>query len=740
MAGGAIDVTVTYETPCATFSPSSRSHEVPATTAEIDVTAPPGCNWTASTYQNPNWLTITSGASGSGSGKVRYSVTANNTYRLRKSWITIARQTFPVSQTFEKVAPVGKRAEPDAGRSIVEGEAEMCFVYGDKNGWDDIQRAYVLFNSNESLSNACYVEYDRSTRKFRLGDDAGTGWASAHHPDHPGNPNPENSSCTIRMGAPPGYNGDPAGEEFYTCLHILFKRAILGTKNTYLKAVDSAGLESAWTKAGTWTVFVNEPPQPVSVTPDSGSGASQTFRAVVSDPNGSIDIRHVYLDFGAVNDSRLCRVWASISDRVRLYLFADDNQSTLAFTTPGAAEARQNSNCGFLASGASVTLSGNDVTIVLPMLFTRGFAGVKDVTLKVWDVSALSASKKVGSWTVPDIACSYMLDPGGVQVDPYEAKGTFRVTTADGCPWIAGSSASWIQVNSGPGGAGSATVSYTVLTNTTAAARTGTISVGGQSFNVSQAGRAAALSSPLFQYPNAVFNAASMEVAARFVPSTWYAIKGTNLAPRTRIWGASDFNGNGLPTALDGVWVSVNGKPAPIYYASPEQINFLSPDDDGAATAVVRVFTPAGTTQYEIGFLKANFAPAFFMFEPENRKYIAAVHPDGAYLGKTGLYQGLNFRPAKPGDIVLLYGTGFGETDPHCKAGELVTAAAPLHTPVSIRIGGKTAEVKYAGLVSSGLYQLNVVVPDLPSGDHPVAAQIGGVSSQANASITVLKP
>jgi uncharacterized protein (TIGR03437 family) len=45
--------------------------------------------------------------------------------------------------------------------------------------------------------------------------------------------------------------------------------------------------------------------------------------------------------------------------------------------------------------------------------------------------------------------------------------------------------------------------------------------------------------------------------------------------------------------------------------------------------------------------------------------------------------------------------------------------------------------VAYAGLVGSGLYQINVTVPNLPSGDAAVAAAIDGVSTQTGVTLTV---
>lgn len=89
--------------------------------------------------------------------------------------------------------------------------------------------------------------------------------------------------------------------------------------------------------------------------------------------------------------------------------------------------------------------------------------------------------------------------------------------------------------------------------------------------------------------------------------------------------------------------------------------------------------------------------------------------------------------------MVLLFGTGFGPTDPAVPAGRVVTSAARLANPVQIRFGNVVAEVQFAGLApqAAGLYQFNVVVPAVPDGDVEVIAEIGGVRTQSGAMIHV---
>jgi uncharacterized protein (TIGR03437 family) len=115
----------------------------------------------------------------------------------------------------------------------------------------------------------------------------------------------------------------------------------------------------------------------------------------------------------------------------------------------------------------------------------------------------------------------------------------------------------------------------------------------------------------------------------------------------------------------------------------------------------------------------ATIAPAFFLLG--NTGYAVATHPNGTAVGAT--------TPARSGETIAFYGTGFGTTTPPVADGVLVTSALPLAVLPSVTVGGLTAQVTFAGISATGLYQLNVVVPDQPTGDVPVVAQVAGVST-----------
>jgi uncharacterized protein (TIGR03437 family) len=233
-----------------------------------------------------------------------------------------------------------------------------------------------------------------------------------------------------------------------------------------------------------------------------------------------------------------------------------------------------------------------------------------------------------------------------------------------------------------------------------------------------------------------VVNGASF--TAGIQAGSWVTIFGSNLAPTTRIWNdKTEIVDGRLPTELDGVKVNIAGKPAAVYFISPGQINVQAPDDIGTGNVAVEVVNANGTSATVTG-ASQTAAPAFFLFDPENRRYPAAVHTDGTFLGKAGLFQGLTTKPAKPGDVILLFGTAFGPTDPPVQSGRIFSGAARLVATPVIRIGNVPAQVQFAGLSGAGLYQFNVVVPDVGNGDQGVVAEVsGGLSTQQNVFITI---
>ncbi len=222
---------------------------------------------------------------------------------------------------------------------------------------------------------------------------------------------------------------------------------------------------------------------------------------------------------------------------------------------------------------------------------------------------------------------------------------------------------------------------------------------------------------------------------AAIAPNTWVQISGAGLAPvgDSRTWQSSDFVNGKLPTQLDGVSVSVNGKSAYIYYISPTQVNILTPPD-AISGPVQIVATNNGTVGAAFTAQAQSTSPSFFVFN--GGPYVAAVHADGSLIGPTTLYPG-STTPAKPGESVVLYANGFGATSAPVVSGSTMQSGTLVPLP-DIKIGGIAASVQFAGLVAPGQYQFNVTVPtSLADGDQSITAGYGGQTTQSGTLISI---
>jgi uncharacterized protein (TIGR03437 family) len=218
-------------------------------------------------------------------------------------------------------------------------------------------------------------------------------------------------------------------------------------------------------------------------------------------------------------------------------------------------------------------------------------------------------------------------------------------------------------------------------------------------------------------------------------PNTWVEVKGLSLAHAgdSRIWKASDFVNNQMPTDLDGVSVTVNGQSAYVYYISPTQVNILTPSDALPGSVMVQV-TNNGAFSPGFKVSAQMLSPSFFLFN--GGPYVAATHLNGTLIGPATLYPGAT-TPAKPNETVVLYANGFGSTSAPVVSGSVTQSGTLTPLPV-VKIGGITANVQFAGLNAPGEFQFNVTVPaGLANGDQAITASYGGQTTQAGTLITI---
>ena len=212
-----------------------------------------------------------------------------------------------------------------------------------------------------------------------------------------------------------------------------------------------------------------------------------------------------------------------------------------------------------------------------------------------------------------------------------------------------------------------------------------------------------------------VANAASGDASA-VAPGSIASIYGSGLALSTAI--ASAFP---LPATLGGATVSVNGVAAPLLYAGPNQINFQVPFEvsgNGAVTVMA-----GGTTMGAATVPLPSTAPGIFQL-PQGRA--ALLNFDGSVNGPD--------HPAAPSSTVIVFATGLGPVNPPAATGAAALGFPSLSVvtaPVTVTVGGQPATVLFAGLAPgyAGLYQVNLVVPQLAPGDYPLQISTGGVAS-----------
>jgi uncharacterized protein (TIGR03437 family) len=217
--------------------------------------------------------------------------------------------------------------------------------------------------------------------------------------------------------------------------------------------------------------------------------------------------------------------------------------------------------------------------------------------------------------------------------------------------------------------------------------------------------------------------------------NSWVALRGTNLSPTgdSRTWQTSDFVNNLMPTSLDGVSVTMNGVKAYIYYISPTQLNILTPPNLTAGTVQIQVTNGSSTSAPAVVEVQ-QYSPSFFVFN--GGPYAIAEHLNGGLAGPATLFPGLS-TPAAPGEEIVFYANGFGPTSTPVTAGASVQSGT-LPASLAVTIGGFEATVKFAGLISPGLYQFNVVVPlTVPNGDAAVIATYNGATTQTGVLLTV---
>ena len=243
-------------------------------------------------------------------------------------------------------------------------------------------------------------------------------------------------------------------------------------------------------------------------------------------------------------------------------------------------------------------------------------------------------------------------------------------------------------------------------------------------------------------------NTAGSPASAGIAQNTWVEIRGSNLVAANTpavgvIWStAPEFQQGQMPVQLGDVSVTVNGKAAYIYFfcsavTSPicasDQINVLTPLDTNVGTAQI-VVKAGNISSAPFTVSVKPVVPSLLMFSPLG--YVVATHPDFSLLAPATLYPGFS-TPATAGETVTLWAVGFGLPTTTLTPGSSVQSGSLVPMPVCT-IANAPVSVSFAGVVSPGLYLLNIKVPlETAPGDKAISCSYGGGSTPPGDLISV---
>ena len=243
---------------------------------------------------------------------------------------------------------------------------------------------------------------------------------------------------------------------------------------------------------------------------------------------------------------------------------------------------------------------------------------------------------------------------------------------------------------------------------------------------------------------NGVTNAASFQTGIS--ASSLISIFGFGFGKPENVYSAlkGDLVGGNLPLDLACVAVEIGGQRAPVLHTEYNLIDAQAPNLPVGSTTAAVVLNPGTPNELRSDTVPVQvqlYSPGLFTYGGTT-----SVTGRNASLGNQVLADPIVVPGglfARPGDIVTLYGTGFGPTNPFYMPGQFSIGQAVLLQPVTVTIAGITLaaeDVLYAGLSpdAPGFYQFNLRIPgSVPDGAVSVSMSIGNLQTQAGVTIPI---
>jgi hypothetical protein len=434
--------------PSCAFTLASTSSRVVfgASTGNVAVSAAAGCAWAATS--NVSWITVTSGASGVGNGAVAFSIGANPGSE-RTGTLTIGGQTFTITQaalpcTFTVTASTQNFGSSGGNATLrVDAAHASCAWTASSNvPWITLNTTSGSGDTTVAFTVAANSGADRSGT-LTVGGRTLTITQSATPPP----------PCTFTIAPPNASLGADAGNATVTVTASAASCNWSAATNTPWLTIASG---SSGTGNGTVTVAAAANPDPVA---RSGTvtiaGQTFTLNQAAATPICNFSIAPSSANVGP-----------------------DAATTTINVTANCSWTATSNAPWLTIASGVSGAGSGSVVVSIAANTDPAPRGGTVTIAGQTFTVNQAAAAPP---------PCSFTIAPPGANIGPDAGSATVTVTaSAPTCTWTSVSNAGWITIVSGGGGTGSGSVALAFAANS-ADARTGTATIAGQTFTVTQA-------------------------------------------------------------------------------------------------------------------------------------------------------------------------------------------------------------------------------------------------------------
>ncbi|HEY2931036.1 MAG TPA: BACON domain-containing carbohydrate-binding protein [Acidobacteriota bacterium] len=508
------------------LTPSSVTHEAGPQTATVSVLVPGGCPWTAK--PSASWIKITAGGSGSGNGIVTYSLTANFTPLTRTGTITIGDQALNISQKTDclyTLNPTYKVHSPARQSSTIQVKTNLgpcTWTAVSNDGWitvvsgksgtgNGIVGYFVDQNTSPEFRHGTITIGPEKYHVYQDGVGCPYTWSPGFR-DH--NPSAGSGNFTISMVGICPYTASSSA----SWLTITSKLPLKGssiisyiiTANTTPKIREglitfAARSEFPVTQATPCPEFAIDPGSRAHG-PGNETGSVTVANAKGCNWTAAASVKWITIAAGKTGSN----------DGVVKYTLAPNKEpapreSSIVIGGDKTFTLRQETSCPLTIAPSGRSHEGGaetgNILVTIPdgcvwnatasagwITITEGKTGSGDGVVKYSISPNTTALARIGQINLlgklfnitqaPN--CPFALIPTTRAHGPSVESGIVYVSGGSTCKWTAASNVPWIKITSDKTGTGDGSITYQITANTAKAARSGTLTIGGQTFTVNQ--------------------------------------------------------------------------------------------------------------------------------------------------------------------------------------------------------------------------------------------------------------